>query len=155
MKEKDHNGDKSRKQRRDSEDVCEQSQLKHQRVLSNKSMASPATVCRLISEYVVEDVLPISTVESPAFRKLIGGISSAQVPDRKALTQHLDKTYDGIEKKVKEALEKVDAVSTTADVWTAHNQKLFWYDCPLDQSIQPQLLQSCYLLRQDCWQTHI
>ena len=64
-------------------------------------MASPATICRLISEFIVEDVLPLSTVESPAFRKLIGGISSAQVPDRKSLTQHLYKACNEMEKKVK------------------------------------------------------
>ena len=48
-----------------------------------------------------------------------------QVPDRKELTQHLDKAYDGMEKKVKEALESIDAASTTADVWTAHNRSYF------------------------------
>ena len=43
-------------------------------------------------------------MESPSFRKLIGGISSAQVvPDRKSFTQHLDKAYDEMEKEVKEA----------------------------------------------------
>ena len=125
LKEKDHDGDESRKRRRDSEDVGEPSQQKRQHMLSNKSKASPATVRRLISEYVVEDVLPLSTVESPAFRKLIGRISSAQVPDRKTSTQHLDKAYDGMEKKVKEALENIDAASTTADVWTAHNRSYF------------------------------
>ena len=64
-------------------------------------------------------------MESVAFRKLIGGISSAQVPDRKTFTQHLDKAYDEMEKKVKEALENIDSVSSTADVWTAHNHSYF------------------------------
>ena len=123
LEEKDH-GDESRKRRRGSEDVSEPRQQKKQRVLLNRSMPSPTTVRRLISEYVVEDVLPLSTVESPAFRKLIGGISSAQIPDRKSFTQHLDKAYDEMEKKV-EALENIDSVSTTADVWTAHNRSYF------------------------------
>ena len=122
LKEKDHDGDESRKRRRDLKDVSEPSQQKRQRVLSNKSMASPATVRHLVSEYVVEDVLPLSTVESPAFRKLIGGIFSAQLQDRKTLIQRSDKAYDGMKKKVKEALENVDAVSTTADVWTVCTQ---------------------------------
>ena len=59
LKEKDHDGDESRKRRRNSEDFVEPSHQKRQRVLSNKSMASPATVRPLISEYVVEDVLPL------------------------------------------------------------------------------------------------
>ena len=55
----------------------------------------------------------------------MGRISSAQVPDRKTLSQHLDKVYDEMEKKVKEALENIDSASTTADVWTAHNRSYF------------------------------
>ena len=69
-------------------------------MLLNRSMPPPITVCHLISEYVVGDVLPLSTVELPAFRRLIRGISSAQVPDRKSFTQHLDKGYDEMEKKL-------------------------------------------------------
>ena len=34
----------------------------------------------------------------------------------------MDKLYDAKVKKVKEILETVDFVSTTADVWTAHNR---------------------------------
>ena len=94
LAEKDH-GDESRKWRRGSEYVGEPSQQKKQRMLLNRSILSPTTVHRLISEYIVEDVLPLSTVESPSFTKLIVGISSAQVvPDRKSFTQHLDKAYD-------------------------------------------------------------
>jgi len=73
----------------------------------------------LISEYVIEEVLPLSTVESPGFRKLIGGICSVQVPDRKSFTQHLDKAFEEMEKKIKAALETIDSVSTTADIWTS------------------------------------
>jgi len=82
------------------------------------------SVC-LISEYVVEDVLPLSTVESPAFRKLVGGMSSAQILGRKSFTQYLDKVYNEMEKKVKEGLELIDSVSTTVDVWTPHNCSYF------------------------------
>lgn len=35
---------------------------------------------------------------------------------------HLDKAFEEMEKKVKGALEAIDSVSTTADVWTAHNR---------------------------------
>ena len=124
LEAKDH-GDESRKRKRESDDVGEPSQQKKQRVLLNRSLPSPTIIRRLISEFVVEDVLPLSTVESPAFRKLISGISSAQVPDRQSFTQHLDKAYDEMERKVKESLENIDSASTTADVWTAHNRSYF------------------------------
>ena len=86
-------------------------------------MGVPSTRLRnLLSEYVIEDMLPLSTVESAAFRKLIGAICSTQVPDRKSFTAHMDKLYDAMVTKVKEILDTVDFVSTTADVWTAHNR---------------------------------
>ena len=62
-------------------------------------------------------------MEFSVFRKLLGGIyiSSVQVPDRKSFTLHLDQAYKEMEKKVKGALEAVDSILTTADVWTAHS----------------------------------
>ena len=78
-----------------------------------------------MSEYIVEDMLPLSTADSPAFRKLIGGVYSTQVPGRKALTLHLDKVFVGMESKLKGILETVDFVCTTADVWKACNRGFF------------------------------
>ena len=65
-------------------------------------------------------MLPLSTVESPAFRKLICGASSSsvQLPDRKSLALFLNKAYESMLVKVKSALEAVERVFTTADVWT-------------------------------------
>jgi len=59
-------------------------------------------------------MLPLSTVEShdQCFRRLSGGLSSTQVPDRKTLTLHLDRVFEVMEQKVKAALEGTDAVST-------------------------------------------
>lgn len=34
----------------------------------------PREIRRLVTEYVVEDMLPLSTVESPAFKKLVSKI---------------------------------------------------------------------------------
>lgn len=70
-------------------------------------------------------MLPLYTVESPAFKKLIGGISSVQVAERKSFTLRLDKAFDEMEKKVKTTLKGIDSVSTTADIWTAHNRNYF------------------------------
>ena len=65
---------------------------------------------------------PLSTVESPAFRKLMNSICTTQLPDRKSFTQNLDKVYDSMVSKVKQTLEAVDTVSITVDVWTAHHR---------------------------------
>ena len=53
-------------------------------------------------------------MESETFRRLIGGLSSTQIPDGTTLTLHLDKVFEAMEQKVKATLEAIDAVSTTA-----------------------------------------
>ena len=53
---------------------------------------SATKLLSLISEYIVEDILPLSTADSPVFKKLIGGVHTIQVPGWKALTAHLDKS---------------------------------------------------------------
>lgn len=75
----------------------------------------------MVAEYIIEDMLPLSTVESPAFKRLVCGTSSSnvQLPDRKSFTLFLDKAYDSMIAKVKATLETVERVCTTADVWTA------------------------------------
>ena len=70
----------------DCDDTDKPNQPKRQRTLVSKSTVSPTRLRTLISEYIIEDMLPLSTVESQAFRRLTGGISSAQVPDRKSPT---------------------------------------------------------------------
>ena len=72
----------------------------------------------LLSEYLIEDMQPLSTVESPAFQKFINNICTTRIPDRKSFTDHLDKVYDSM--LGKEALEVVDVVCTTVDAWTAY-----------------------------------
>lgn len=76
----------------------------------------------LLSEYIIEDMQPLSTVESPAFRRLIDNICTTQIPDRKSFTLHLDEVYESMLSKIKQMLEKIDIVCTTVDAWTAHHR---------------------------------
>ena len=105
---------------------------KRQCLLVSRGTISPAKVKGLLSEYVIEDMLPLSTVESPAFRKLITSLSSSEVslPDRKSFTAHLDNAFVSMEQKVKSSLDAVSCVCTTADVWTAHNKSFFGMNRP-------------------------
>ena len=93
-----------------------------------------------MSEYIVEDMLPLSTADSPAFRKLIGGVYSTQIPGRKALTLHLDKVFVSMEPKLKEILKKVDFVCTVADVGKSCNRGFFGMTA---HWINPTTLQRC------------
>ena len=76
----------------------------------------PNKLQSLLAEYVIEDMRPLSTVESPAFRKLLGSICPTQLHDRNSFTVYLDTVYDSMVSKVKKTLETVDIVSTTIDV---------------------------------------
>jgi len=95
---------------------------KRQCMLLNKPAISPMKLRSLMLEYVVEDMLPLSTIDSPVFRKLIGGVYSTLVPGSKALTLHLDKVFVSMEPKLKGILERVDFVCMIADVWKACNR---------------------------------
>lgn len=87
---------------------------------------SQAELNRLIARYVVEDMLPISTVESVAFRELISKIPVKRregvPPCRKTFSKYLDNEYAKMEVELKKTFEKLEHVSTTADIWTAHNK---------------------------------
>jgi len=112
--------EKSEKKRRRSMGT-DDNEPKRQCTLTRNSI--PAQKMQsLLSEHVIEDMQPLSTVETPAFRKLISNICTTHIPDRKSFTGHLDKVYDSMLDKVKQILEDVDVVCTTVDAWTAHHR---------------------------------
>ena len=117
-------GGKSKRSTEDDEDVV-QRDSKRQTTLQRK--VSPVVIRSLVAEYIIDDMLPLSTVESPAFRKLVSQLlssstQSVEMPNRKSLSLYLQKGYELMVNKIKETLEGVPQVSTTADVWTAHHR---------------------------------
>ena len=116
--------DKTKKRKSlEGDDESERQSRKKQCTLSSGSLSQPR-LRRLVAEYIIEDMLPISTVESPAFSKLVYGVSSSnlQLPSRRSMTVFLDKAYDLMIATVKGTLETVESVCTTADVWTANRR---------------------------------
>ncbi|KAJ8370259.1 hypothetical protein SKAU_G00102870 [Synaphobranchus kaupii] len=70
-------------------------------------------------------MLPLNTVDSPSFRAIINKIpttTNAELPHRTSFSSYLEKEYAEMERNLKAALNKVDFVSTTADIWTANNR---------------------------------
>ena len=117
-------GAKCKRTTEDDEDEIHRDSKK-QATLQRK--VSPVVIRSLVAKYIIDDMLPLSTVESPAFRKLVCGllstsIQSVEIPNRKSLSSYLQKVYELMVKKIKETLEGVSQVSTTADVWMAHHQ---------------------------------
>ena len=136
------NGCATKRGRNEDTEINVGSKAKRQCMFVSKGPVSLAKTRSLVSEYVIEDMLPLSTVESPAFRKLVNSISLAQVslPDRKSFTAHLDKAFDTMNQIVKSTLDGVDFVCTTADVWTAFNKSFFGMTV---HWIDPSTLQRC------------
>ncbi|XP_065893472.1 uncharacterized protein [Dysidea avara] len=98
------------------------SEAKRQATLDKRGVSSE--VRKLVMEYIIDDMLPLTTVESPAFKKLINELSPCpvQLPDRKTLSSYIEQEYDAMMRLIKETLGTVEKVSTTADVWTAHHR---------------------------------
>uniref|UniRef100_A0A3B3SK52 BED-type domain-containing protein n=1 Tax=Paramormyrops kingsleyae TaxID=1676925 RepID=A0A3B3SK52_9TELE len=91
----------------------------------SSQLVSGENLKKLVAAYIVEEMLPISTVDSPSFRGLIDKIptrNNARLPQRKTFSNYLDKEYATMEANLRAALQAVNFVSTTADIWTSHNK---------------------------------
>uniref|UniRef100_A0A3P9H755 HAT C-terminal dimerisation domain-containing protein n=1 Tax=Oryzias latipes TaxID=8090 RepID=A0A3P9H755_ORYLA len=80
---------------------------------------------QLVAGYIVEEMLPLSTVDSSSFRRIIDKIPSnnnVHLPHRKSFTSYLENEYKKMKAALKLALDDVQFVSTTADIWTANNR---------------------------------
>lgn len=94
------------------------------------SAPAPQKLCQtelygLIGRYVVENMLPISTVESDSFRALIGKIprkAGVGPPCRKTFSKYIDTEYATMNAELKKEFEQLEYLATTADIWTAHNK---------------------------------
>ena len=65
------------------------------------------------------------TVESPAFRRLarlIPGTTEPETMSRKTFAKYLDDEYVKMERELKKTFDGLDYISTTADIWSAHNR---------------------------------
>uniref|UniRef100_A0A1A8L117 HAT C-terminal dimerisation domain-containing protein n=2 Tax=Nothobranchius pienaari TaxID=704102 RepID=A0A1A8L117_9TELE len=84
-----------------------------------------AELKKLVAGCVVEEMLPISTVDSESFRRIIDKIptkSGVKLPQRKSFSEYLEREYDIMNSNLKATLEEVDFVSTTAHIWTVNNK---------------------------------
>lgn len=84
-------------------------------------------VKRGVAAYVVEEMLPLSTVESQSFRDILAMIpvtdrSNVTSQDRKTFSRYLDKCYAEMEHELKKTFERLEYVSSTADIWTSNNK---------------------------------
>lgn len=73
-----------------------------------------------ILRFVIEEIQPLSIVDSPAFIDLlkIGISSTLRVMCRKTLKEKLNQTYFEMKSALTNKLVEIDVVSTTADLWS-------------------------------------
>uniref|UniRef100_A0A8C6TNZ0 BED-type domain-containing protein n=1 Tax=Neogobius melanostomus TaxID=47308 RepID=A0A8C6TNZ0_9GOBI len=97
---------------------------KQQKLQFHHHQVSKQELDKRVALFVVEEMLPINTVESPTFRKILSKIpiTGGRCPwtDRKTFTGYLDECYLKKESELKKTF--VPYVSTTADIWSCHNR---------------------------------
>ncbi|KAK0143398.1 hypothetical protein N1851_018469 [Merluccius polli] len=89
-------------------------------------MMTKAELNTLIARFAV-DMLPLSTVESEAFRYIIAKIpirggGRGVAPCRHTFAKFIDREYEQMNIELKKSFEELEYISTTADIWTVHNR---------------------------------
>lgn len=70
-------------------------------------------------------MLPLSTVELESFRAIIAKIPAREGVSpsyKKTFSKYIDAEYARMNAKLKKTFEHVEYISTTSDIWTAHNK---------------------------------
>ncbi|XP_059427324.1 zinc finger BED domain-containing protein 4-like isoform X2 [Carassius carassius] len=84
----------------------------------------------LVFNFIVEDVQPISILEQPGFRKLIEALSRGnKVMCRNAFITRLEVASNKMKGELKDKLDKVQTLCTTADVWSVQDRSYFGMTC--------------------------
>ncbi|XP_013996278.1 uncharacterized protein [Salmo salar] len=93
-------------------------------------MTSQPKVNALVFNFMVDDVQSLSVLEQPAFRKLIEGLSGGKMSmTRNTFINRIEMAFSKMKDKLKENLDSVQSVCTTADIWTAHNRSYIGMTC--------------------------
>uniref|UniRef100_A0A3Q3FNU9 BED-type domain-containing protein n=1 Tax=Labrus bergylta TaxID=56723 RepID=A0A3Q3FNU9_9LABR len=115
-----------KKRKRAEDESAGKSQTKQQKLSFSRSavLLEPREVRRQVAEYVVEDMLPLSTVNSPAFKKFVCKIPTNGSNDKRVIitNSNLNSDITLMYIPLKKTLDAQQYVSTTADIWSANNK---------------------------------
>lgn len=85
-----------------------------------------AQVDKLIVNYIIQGMRPLSTVEEKSFVDMIVGLQPTKtVMTRKTLSVRLDVAYQTMVEQMTASLAAVEYVCTTADIWSCCNKSYF------------------------------
>lgn len=87
---------------------------------SGNSVVTQKKLDEAILRYVIHDVKPLSTIESPAFIDLIrlGKPSHIRIMCRKTLREKIGEKYIKMKTALENKLSEIDFIATTADLWS-------------------------------------
>ncbi|PAA77247.1 hypothetical protein BOX15_Mlig016680g1 [Macrostomum lignano] len=89
---------------------------------SGQSVLQSAVDSDLV-DYIVYDMAPFSTVESPNFRKFCKTLNPyKKIMSRRTLGRRVETSYVNMEQNLLKLLDGIPVVATTADCWSAHSR---------------------------------
>jgi len=98
--------------------------------MSDEPTKSNAQVEKLIVDFVVQDMQPLSIVEGAGFRNLLHGLNpKVKVMCTETLKSRLHVKLTDMKSKLKEDLRSCAYVSTTADIWTQQARSYIGVTC--------------------------
>ncbi|KAL7857474.1 hypothetical protein SRHO_G00163730 [Serrasalmus rhombeus] len=69
---------------------------------------------------MVIDMCPLSMVEDAAFKAMISTFHpNYELPSRTFFTKQMEKKYEGVKAKMKQALQEAESITLTTDIWTS------------------------------------
>ena len=111
-----------------------------------KGMISQQQVDKLVIDYIVGDLQPLSKVEKPSFIRLVNGLQPGRrVPSRRQVQGLLNKEFSEVISNLKAELAGIDHVCTTA---VSCQQRIYrhWLD-KNDKSQRRSAVLACHHVR--------
>lgn len=109
---------------------CESKPKKQCRLDEEQPFVSASKVEKLIIDFVVQDLQPLSIVEGAGFRRMIEGLNSkAKVMCTTTLKDRLETLFSKMTEKIKITLHDCEFVCTTADIWTQQARSYLGVTC--------------------------
>lgn len=110
--------------KRQNEDISNNNIIKKQCVIEKWNSGTAAVTQKkldnAILRFVIENIQPLSVVDSPAFIDLvkIGLPLSIRIMCKKTLREKLSQSYFKMKTTLENQLSEIETISTTADLWS-------------------------------------
>nr|XP_012226038.1 PREDICTED: uncharacterized protein LOC105674340 isoform X1 [Linepithema humile] len=114
----------TRKHKTDTDDT-DTSKLKQMKLFDprRQNISQQKKIEENILRYIVGSMKPLSTVDDPNFIKIFADINSdLEIPSRRTLGRRIDDDYNRTVEHLKQTLQNVNYISTTADIWSTKHK---------------------------------